>query len=77
MSERKQSVLESKTDFCGDIVNSMKRWSILRDNNVTVDPNIFRRPEMLENFLHEIESIYNIMQEHCHCKIKNLEELCH
>ncbi|XP_004522418.1 uncharacterized protein LOC101457305 [Ceratitis capitata] len=69
--------IEKKPDFCEDIVNSMKRWSILKDNNVTVDPNIFRRPDLLENFLHEIESIYNMMQEHCHCKIKNPEELCH
>ncbi|XP_011178055.1 uncharacterized protein LOC105209375 isoform X1 [Zeugodacus cucurbitae] len=71
------SIVEKKTNFCEDIVNSMKRWSILRDNNVTVDPDIFRRPEMLENFLHEIESIYNMMQEHCHCKAKILEQLCH
>uniref|UniRef100_A0A034WFS9 Spermatogenesis-associated protein 17 n=1 Tax=Bactrocera dorsalis TaxID=27457 RepID=A0A034WFS9_BACDO len=77
LAQRKSSVVEKETDFCEDIVNSMKRWSILRDNNVTVDPDIFRRPEMLENFLHEIESIYNMMQEHCHCKIKILEQLCH
>ena len=51
----------------------MKRWSILRDNNVAVDPDIFRRPEMLENFLHEIETIYNMMQKHWQCKIEILE----
>ncbi|XP_067645824.1 uncharacterized protein [Eurosta solidaginis] len=68
---------ENKPDFCEDIVNSMKRWSILRDNHVTVDPEIFRRPEMLENFLREIDSIYNMMQDRCHCRIKTFQDLCH
>ncbi|XP_036326755.1 uncharacterized protein LOC118739500 [Rhagoletis pomonella] len=74
--QRKQKQPQNKTDFCEDIVNSMKRWRILKDNNVTVDPNIFRRPDKLENFLREIESIHSLMQDRCHCRIKSAEELC-
>ncbi|XP_054735411.1 uncharacterized protein LOC129242660 isoform X1 [Anastrepha obliqua] len=73
--QRKLPPAEEKTDFCEDIVASMKRWNILKENNVTVDPNIFRRPDLLEKFLHEIESIYNTMQDRCHCRIP--EDMCH
>lgn len=53
----------------------MKKWKILAANNRTVDPNIFKQPENVENFLKEIESMMSFMQGNCLCRREFEDEL--
>ncbi|XP_030566441.1 uncharacterized protein LOC115766594 [Drosophila novamexicana] len=75
LSERKRhthsrKILEqkdkSKRDFCGDVIASMRRWSIW--DGTKMEKDIFRNPENLENFLDEA---FDIMMDlgNCHCKM--------
>ncbi|XP_005182240.1 uncharacterized protein LOC101891227 [Musca domestica] len=63
------------TTFCGDVVRSMKKWKILNDTNLQVDPNIFQSPENVENFLKEIKSWWSLLHGNCHCCQTNLKEV--
>ncbi|XP_064536117.1 uncharacterized protein LOC135426761 isoform X2 [Drosophila montana] len=66
---RIQKILEQKEkckrDFCGDVIASMRRWSIWDGKKIEKD--IFRNPENLENFLNDA---FDIMMDlpNCHCK---------
>ena len=53
----------------------MKKWKILAANNRTVDPNIFKQPQNIENFLKEIESMMSFIQGNCLCRREFDDEL--
>ncbi|KAM7356201.1 uncharacterized protein ACRADG_002005 [Cochliomyia hominivorax] len=61
--------------FCGDVVNSMRKWKIIKENNLNVDSNIFKRPQNIENFLTEIQSKLSLLKGNCYCGNEFLEDL--
>ncbi|KAH8395664.1 hypothetical protein KR222_005936, partial [Zaprionus bogoriensis] len=54
--ESRQS--NSKRDFCGDVIDSMRRWKIWDDKRLEINKDIFRTPDNLEKFLLEASSIF-------------------
>ncbi|XP_023298509.2 protein OPAQUE1-like [Lucilia cuprina] len=67
--------LPETPSFCGDVVSSMKKWKIITENNVNVDPNVFRNPQNVEKFLKEIESKMSLLQGNCYCRREFHEDL--
>ncbi|XP_073841552.1 uncharacterized protein [Musca autumnalis] len=63
------------TTFCGDVVRSMRKWQIINDTNLQVDPNIFQQPEKVEHFLEEIKSWWNLLHGSCHCRQTEVKEM--
>ncbi|XP_034098408.2 uncharacterized protein LOC117563946 [Drosophila albomicans] len=63
-------------NFCGDVIESMRKWRIWDDNNLKISEHIFRTPEMLNSFLDEaailIDELNNVP---CYCRIDNFEEV--
>ncbi|XP_043947902.1 abnormal spindle-like microcephaly-associated protein homolog isoform X2 [Drosophila biarmipes] len=76
MSNIKKSAERNKRDFCGDVIASMRRWKILVENNLSVDKNIFRKPENIEKFLAEISAYGQEFEScTCYCRIPVLTEI--
>lgn len=67
--------LPPPTTFCGDVVRSMKRWKIIKENNLTVETKILDNPQNVENFLREVQSKWDILHGNCHCKDAFIKEL--
>ncbi|KAI8114704.1 hypothetical protein FF38_11181 [Lucilia cuprina] len=67
--------LPKSPSFCGDVVSSMRKWKIITENNVNVDPNVFRNPQNVEKFLKEIESKMSLLQGNCYCRREFHEDL--
>ncbi|XP_065362097.1 uncharacterized protein LOC135955666 [Calliphora vicina] len=67
--------LAKPSSFCDDVVDSMKKWKIIKENNLNVDSNVFKKPQNVENFLKEIESKMSLLQGNCYCRREFLEEL--
>lgn len=67
--------LYKSSSFCADVVNSMKKWKIIKENNLNVDANVFRKPQNVKNFLKEIESKMSLLQGNCYCRREFQEEL--
>lgn len=53
----------------------MKKWNILSGNNRTIDPNVLRQPQNVENFLKEIDSMMSFIQGNSYCRCEFNEEL--
>uniref|UniRef100_A0A1A9WW80 Uncharacterized protein n=1 Tax=Glossina brevipalpis TaxID=37001 RepID=A0A1A9WW80_9MUSC len=69
--------LPPPTSFCADLVRSMKRWNIIKESEVTVERDIFKKPGNIENFLKEIHWKWDNLHGNCHCNdafIKVLEK---
>ncbi|XP_020800607.1 uncharacterized protein LOC110177956 isoform X2 [Drosophila serrata] len=67
---------KNKHDFCGDVIESMRRWNFLVEKKIKVDKNVFKNPEVLEKFLTEISEL---AQEYdncsCYCHIPVFDEI--
>ncbi|XP_002062701.3 uncharacterized protein LOC6639638 isoform X1 [Drosophila willistoni] len=65
-----------RRDFCGDVINSMRRWKIWDEQKLLVDQEVFRDPNNLEKFLHEISEILaEIDGRSCYCSIPVYDEI--
>uniref|UniRef100_A0A1A9WW79 Spermatogenesis-associated protein 17 n=1 Tax=Glossina brevipalpis TaxID=37001 RepID=A0A1A9WW79_9MUSC len=67
--------LPPPTTFCGDVIRSMKRWKIIKENNLTVETNILQTPKNVENFLREVQSKWDLLHGNCHCTDAFIKEL--
>uniref|UniRef100_A0A1B0A8D1 Uncharacterized protein n=1 Tax=Glossina pallidipes TaxID=7398 RepID=A0A1B0A8D1_GLOPL len=67
--------LPPPTTFCGDLVRSMKKWKIIKEEHLTVDRSIFETPHNVENFLKEVQSEWNNLHGTCYCGDVFVEEL--
>ncbi|XP_037824871.1 protein OPAQUE1-like [Lucilia sericata] len=75
---KQSQVIESlpkSPSFCGDVLSSMRKWKIIRENNLNVDPNVFRKPQNVENFVKEIESKMSLLQGNCYCRREFQDDL--
>ncbi|XP_013116276.2 uncharacterized protein LOC106093701 isoform X1 [Stomoxys calcitrans] len=61
--QKSENFKSPSTTFCGEIVSSMKKWKVMDENKLQLDPKVFQQPEILENFLKEIESWWNRLQD--------------
>jgi len=63
-------------DFCGDVIQSMRKWNIWDDHNLSISKCIFLTPEMLSNFLDEAAQLLDeVNNDTCHCKITVFDKL--
>ncbi|XP_034473234.1 uncharacterized protein LOC117780712 [Drosophila innubila] len=68
--------VHTQRDFCGDVIESMRKWKIWDDQNVSISKSIFKSPELLSNFLDEAADFLKDFQNiTCHCKIKVFDKL--
>lgn len=66
----------SQRNFCGDVIESMRKWKIWDDHKVSISNSIFRTPELLSNFLDEAADFLKDFQNlTCHCNIKVFDKL--
>ncbi|KAH8263044.1 hypothetical protein KR044_003659, partial [Drosophila immigrans] len=63
-------------NFCGDVIQSMRKWRIWDDNNLCIKEDIFRTPDMLNKFLDEVATLVDELNDAtCYCRIKKIDEL--
>ncbi|KAH8394155.1 hypothetical protein KR215_000836, partial [Drosophila sulfurigaster] len=68
--------VNASQNFCGDVIESMRKWRIWDDNNLKISENVFRTPEMLNNFLDEAAILIDQLNDvPCYCRIDNFEEV--
>ncbi|XP_075161071.1 uncharacterized protein LOC142233897 [Haematobia irritans] len=66
---------QTPTTFCGDVVRSMKKWKIIDEQKLQLDPYLFQCPENLENFLKEAESWWSLLHGTCNCRSECIKEI--
>ncbi|XP_068140387.1 unconventional myosin-Va [Drosophila tropicalis] len=68
-----------KKSFCGDVIESMRKWKLWDGKQLQIDKNLFRHPDNLENFILEMGDLWDeLEQASCHCKVPKSDEVsCH
>ncbi|XP_064553668.1 uncharacterized protein LOC135439014 isoform X2 [Drosophila montana] len=64
-----------QSDFCGDVIESMRKWNIWDGQLLTINNDVFRNPENLESFLANAAKLIEQYQVTCHCQITKFDEL--
>ncbi|KAH8410045.1 hypothetical protein KR009_004722, partial [Drosophila setifemur] len=53
--------------FCKDVVDSMSKWKIWTENNITIQDDIFKCPENVERFFKKVGHLFDDYKVNCYC----------
>ncbi|XP_023166074.1 uncharacterized protein LOC111596195 isoform X2 [Drosophila hydei] len=70
-----QNIGKVRGNFCGDVIDSMRKWNIWDDENLNINRNIYLDPNDLKNFLDDAERLLNKYTVSCYCRQEDLPKI--